>query len=107
MVVADSQNFKVVNERLGLDVGDKVLRYMAERYQRAVQNQGICTRLHDDVFAILIEHGDESWKSRLLWQWDEEQDHIPLQNLVIKYGIYENVNRNIPPQECATVPCLL
>ena len=97
MVVADSQNFKVVTERLGLEVGDLVLRYRAERYQRAVQNRGICTRLHDDVFAILIEHGDESWKSQLLWQWDEEQDNIPLHNLVIKYGIYENVNRNISP----------
>lgn len=97
MVVADSQNFKVINERLGLDVGDRVLCHMANRYQSAVHDHGICTRLHDDVFAILIEHGDESWKPQLLWQWDEKPDNIPLQNLVIKYGIYENVDRAISP----------
>lgn len=59
--------------------------------------KGICTRLHGDVFAMLIAHGDGSWRESLLWQWDEEVSGIPLRNLVIKYGIYENVDRRIPP----------
>ena len=95
LVVADAENFKVVNERLGVKTGDKVLCYMAQRYQRLIGDQGICTRLHGDVFAMLVRHGDGSWKEKLLWQWDEEFDGIPLRNLVIKYGVYENVNRKI------------
>lgn len=95
LVVADAENFKVVNERLGVKIGDKVLCYMAERYQRNIGNHGICTRMHGDVFAMLIPHGDGSWKEKLLWQWDEEVDGIPLRNLVIKYGVYENVSRKI------------
>ena len=97
LVVANVENFKVVNERLGVTIGDKTLCYMADRYRRIVGEKGICTRLHGDVFAMLIAHGDGSWRESLLWQWDEEVSGIPLRNLVIKYGIYENVDRRIPP----------
>ena len=97
MVVADIENFKVVNERLGIKTGDKVLCYMADRYRRLLGNDGICARLHGDVFAMLVVHGDGSWKDRLLWQWDVTESGIPVPHMVIKYGIYEDVSSEIPP----------
>lgn len=97
MVVADVENFKVINERYGVSAGDRVLCYMADRYRKLLGRNEICTRMHGDVFALFILHGDGSWKDRLLWQWDEAVDGIPLYSFVIKYGIYENVDRSIPP----------
>ena len=67
MVVADVENFKVVNERFGIKNGDKVLCYLVDKYQRLLNGEGICTRMHGDVFAMLIRHGDGSWKERILW----------------------------------------
>lgn len=97
MVVADMDNFIVINELLGEETGEKVLCYMADRYRSLLGDNGICTRLHDDVFAMLVEHGDGSWKKDLLWQWGEDMDEMLIHNMVIKYGIYENVDRKIPP----------
>lgn len=97
MVVADVENFKVVNERFGIKNGDKVLCYLADKYQRLLNGEGICTRMHGDVFAMLIRHGDGSWKERILWQFGENENEMEFRNLVIKYGIYEHVDRRIVP----------
>ena len=97
MVVADVENFKVVNERFGIKNGDKVLCYLADKYQRLLNGEGICTRMHGDVFAMLIRHGDGSWKERILWQFGENENEMEFRNLVIKYGIYEHVDSRIVP----------
>ena len=97
MVVADVENFKVVNERFGIKNGDKVLCYLSDKYQRLLNGEGICTRMHGDVFAMLIRHGDGSWKERILWQFGENENEMEFRNLVIKYGIYEHVDRRIVP----------
>ncbi|MGN0404075.1 MAG: EAL domain-containing protein [Bariatricus sp.] len=97
MVVADVENFKVVNERFGTKNGDKVLCYLADKYQNLLNGEGICTRMHGDVFAMLIRHGDGSWKDRILWQFGEKETEMMFCNLVIKYGIYEHVDRKIVP----------
>ena len=97
MVVADVENFKVVNERFGIKNGDKVLCYLVDKYQRLLNGEGICTRMHGDVFAMLIRHGDGSWKERILWQFGENENEMEFRNLVIKYGIYEHVDRRIVP----------
>lgn len=97
MVVADVENFKVVNERFGIKNGDKVLCYLADKYQRLLNGEGICTRMHGDVFAMPIRHGDGSWKERILWQFGENENEMEFRNLVIKYGIYEHVDRRIVP----------
>ena len=97
MVVADVENFKGVNERFGIKNGDTVLCYLADKYQRLLNGEGICTRMHGDVFAMLIRHGDGSWKERILWQFGENENEMEFRNLVIKYGIYEHVDRRIVP----------
>ena len=97
MVVADVETFKVVNERFGIKNGDKVLCYLADKYQRLLNGEGICTRMHGDVFAMLIRHGDGSWEERILWQFGENENEMEFRNLVIKYGIYEHVDRRIVP----------
>lgn len=97
MVVADVKGFKVINERLGMKVGDKVLCYMADRYRKILGKNGICTRLHGDVFAMMVVHGVDWLEKELLWKWDEAVEGIPLRSIDIKYGVYENVNHEVPP----------
>ena len=97
MIVADMERFKIVNERLGVEAGDRVLQYMGERFKKLMGPGEICTRLHDDLFAMFVHHSDAQRRSELLWQWDEVVPGVTIHNPVIKYGIYENVNSNMPP----------
>lgn len=96
LIVADVENFKIVNELQGVRIGDQVLCYMAKQYQQILGEKGVCSRIHGDLFAILAEHGNDKWRKKLYWQWNKAVEGIPVNNLVIKYGVYENVDNSIP-----------
>ncbi|MEW6693379.1 putative signaling protein [Tepidimonas thermarum] len=54
LLLVDIDRFKHINDVLGHDAGDAVLREMAQRLQQAVRHEDTVARLGDDAFAVVL-----------------------------------------------------
>lgn len=59
MMLMDLDGFKEVNDGLGHDAGDALLRVIARRLVRVVNGAGLVCRLGGDEFAIILEGDDD------------------------------------------------
>jgi two-component system cell cycle response regulator len=59
VVIADLDNFKVVNDTYGHDAGDTVLKEFARILKRSVRSSDICGRTGGEEFIIIFTHADE------------------------------------------------
>lgn len=58
MVMIDVQNFRLINEKLGYEAGDEVLRDIADILTKSTRNVDMPARLNGDNFAILLSNTD-------------------------------------------------
>lgn len=84
MVCTDIESFRHINESYGTDVGDKVLRYVAEHVTDVLPNVLLAGRISSDIFAFFredvpFEYDNEKWKAF--------RQNAPVPHLVVKYGI--------------------
>ncbi len=55
VLFVDLDRFKVINDTLGHDAGDRLLQALGERFARAVRERDTVARLGGDEFAILLD----------------------------------------------------
>lgn len=82
-------NFKVINDRYGTDIGDKVLKYVAESISDDMKDMGgICGRIAGDDFALLFP-AEYANSGRLAFGYQKatSPDCIP-QKMRIRVGRY-------------------
>ena len=60
VLLVDVDGFRMINETLGRDSGDVVLKTVAERLQTAVRNSDTIARLGGDEFGVLLSSGADA-----------------------------------------------
>lgn len=66
LILIDLDHFKTINDTLGHDVGDFVLRELASRLRHAIGSDDVPARLGGDEFALIVRHAlDADELSRL------------------------------------------
>ena len=59
LICLDMDNFKKINDSLGHQTGDILIKQIARRVQRTTGSAATCYRLGGDEFSLLIEHKEE------------------------------------------------
>lgn len=65
LLYLDLDRFKEVNDRFGHDIGDALLRTVAERVRSTLRQPDKAYRLGGDEFAVLLEDSQENNPQRL------------------------------------------
>lgn len=96
IICSDVENFKMVNELHGIQKGDEVLAYLAGCFRKYfTRRTELCCRLRGDIFAALVEHRQDLEEEEFLKGFLQDSEKAPISNLVVKFGIYEKVEREL------------
>lgn len=95
LIIADIENFKLINGIYGENKGDEILQYLGNIVKKYTPENSICARIGGDQFVCLAESSKEYRRNRLTELMDEVKENSPISNLVVKYGVYEDVDRSL------------
>ena len=95
LIVADIRDFKLINSSYGDKIGDEVLCYLAKTYTTMFRD-GLVSRYGSDQF-VCMTYGDWDLSLETMKKLTEEiAENAPIPNLMIKYGVYEDVDTSLP-----------
>ncbi|MGD8591012.1 MAG: EAL domain-containing protein, partial [Chromatiales bacterium] len=63
LLYLDLDGFKDINDTLGHDVGDELLKIVAQRLQSALRDTDFVARLSGDEFCVLVDHITDEYSS--------------------------------------------
>lgn len=88
IICSDIENFKLINDILGVNIGDNLLCGIADIYREKLGNRGICGRLNADQFACFLLRG-VTYDNELFEDLAEKINNLmEVKNIFIKWGIY-------------------
>lgn len=97
IIVFDIEKFKIINDLFGMEVGDNLLKYFADRLRQVVEGKGIAGYRGADNFVICVEdtcfEDIDSMEKEIHDYVNEFQIDIKVQ---ICIGIYQVINSDVP-----------
>ena len=82
VIVVDADKFKEINDTFGHDVGDKVLRAVAENLQNSFRINDVVMRLGGDEFAAFAQHVmDETTGMKIIGRFFRNMEYLDIPEL--------------------------
>ncbi len=97
IIAVDIEHFRIINDRFGVEVGNKCLMAMAQAIRESLSENDIAGRYEADMFSILIQYKkdqdiiDYIRKLDSLFVFEEAK----LCGSTLSFGIYKITNRNV------------
>ena len=99
IVCSNIENFKLYNDTFGREAGDRLLKESAKGMQMYIGDEGICGRYGADRFMCMREIGQEKIDRAHIFGSASSNIEKKIDNLSVKWGIYEITDRTIPVEK--------
>ena len=99
IIGSNVENFKLYNDTFGIPAGDRLLRQIADMGRRMVEDSGFCGRFTADRFLIFQRADKERADREALGRVMEAQTVPTMKNAVMRWGIYEIIDRTVPVEQ--------
>lgn len=78
LMFLDLDRFKLINDSLGHDAGDQLLRVTAKRIQSCLREMDMAFRLSGDEFVVILEDMDKAENAAVIARRILEKMHVPV-----------------------------
>lgn len=95
MIYTDVDDFKMINARYGTEVGDELLKYLAELFKGVIGTDGVCGRIGADNFALLMKESPKGTQETAGNQTKQAFANAPVKDIQIKAGVYPITKRSL------------
>ena len=99
LIVAKVKDFKLVNSIYGAEKADEFLRYLASAYSKRLKD-GLIARKANTSFVCLLYGDKELDHRKMVDTINEISENAPIKGVKVKYGIYEDIDKNLPISTC-------
>ena len=99
IVCSNIENFKLFNDIFGSQEGDRLLREVANTARSMIGSTGFCGRLDADHFLCFQERSKEQQDRSNFGNYEHPQPSPLMKNIVMRWGIYEIIDRSIPVEQ--------
>lgn len=97
IICCDIRGFKIINEMYGSEKSDLLLKCLADLMKNLfVERQVLCGRIASDIFAVCHEVTGKLSETFFDSFYDELFEKSPIKEVVVKFGVYTNIDTNLP-----------
>ena len=99
IICSNIENFKLYNDAFGREAGDRLLQEYAYNMVNMIGTDGICGRYGADRFLIFCRKEREQADRKQFFCEIHEERHKKMENINIKWGIYEITDAKVPVEQ--------
>lgn len=96
ILYTDIDDFKIINARYGTSTGDKLLKYLANKFSDLTKNSGICGRISGDMFVLLVKDQANRTQEEARKVENDVFEDSPVKGFQLKIGVYPVKDRTVP-----------